>query len=147
MTTQKLKFDIIDIDLVSGSLVVRYINPYGPIEQGKEPDKTKVKVARGDRKEQGEKVFTVDELESNNPNCDLILAVDIPTDAKGNYVTTEEKLIKQVANFFPHMEFDRWKQSTIATQQATKARLNRLNKIVGTKHEVEMVYPDPEVLE
>lgn len=109
MSHLKFKFESIDIE--KKSIVVRFINPYGPIESGKttiEELTTHHEIPTGDFYGNGTPIMEKFTTQPDNPNEDIIWNYDIPIDENGN-LFDKQKMIDFLSNQNYHNLFDQYK--------------------------------------
>lgn len=137
------KFKILNIDQDGGSVEVEYINPYGPIEsKEKTLEDFLVESPRLTDEfdpDTGERKIEMDMIPvNNNPNDNLIYAIDIPLTEEGNYVG-QQKLLNHITRYFPTNEFETYLSRKNARHNGT------LDSLVNQEIEMEIVEPEPTV--
>jgi hypothetical protein len=134
---KKTKFLIKEINQQTGNSIVQYINPYGVIETGQktlDDFKQIIDIPTGSFELDGTPITTKKEIFTNdNPNEDLILSIDIPVDANGDFIA-ENELLEHIAKHYPQDIFDDREKRKKAKEK------EELSKLVGTSHEIDLIY-------
>lgn len=135
-------FKIERIDEIQGQVIVKFINKYGDIFTNKktledffviETYETGSFYANGTPILEERQV-----LNNNNPNEDVIYAVDIPLDSEGKFVD-EDTLLKHIANHYPENEFE----INHKRKNAAKNNSNLFSHLEGKDFYIELKQPEP----
>jgi len=130
-------FKIQKIDQENGYVEVRFINYLGPIFTGKktlDDYKTTISVGTGNFTSQGEELTELREIYTNdNPNEDLIYSIDIPIDANGEFLNSDD-LLKHIARHYPREQFVRNEKAKQANPR------NDIDALLNQTFEVEINY-------
>lgn len=99
-----VKIKIEDINEEEGTIVVRFINPYGVIATGEKTMEDFRHVAvrpTGNYDSEGQPITFEEEWYDENPNADIVFNYDIPLDENGN-MYDKQQFIDWIMLQFPH---------------------------------------------
>jgi hypothetical protein len=140
----KSLFKIEKIDLVNGSCEVRFINPHGPIETKQKQLSDFVEiidVPTGSFELDGTPITKKMQINTNdNPNDDIIWAIDIPLDENEQYIDSE-KLVEYISKQYPHEFFERKRKTILASKN------ENIKSLEKQEFEINLTYPDPQEID
>ena len=134
-------FKIERIDEIQGQVVVKFINKYGDIHTNKKTLEdfyvTEV-YETGSFFANGAPILEERQvLNNNNPNEDIIYALNIPLDSEGKFVD-EDELLKHIANHYPDNEFElNYKRKNAVSRSSS------LSHLEGKDFFIELKEPEP----